>query len=107
MSEELEDLLKRFTIKPGSRVKKAVLSRFAETFEHGGEPEKKPGFWMKPIPVYVFLALLIAAAGISFIAGRSVSRPEVDSQFLSGSPEDPGESAGDEVTWVVTPADFI
>jgi hypothetical protein len=73
----IEDLLMRFRNDPSAHVKRAVLARYAERYgrgRHGATGATR--LWRKPVPLYVAAALVVVAAGLSFVGGQRFSRPE-------------------------------
>lgn len=74
---DIEDLLMRFRSEPSARVKRAVLARYAERYGRGRRGTAGAiGLWRRPVPLYVAAALVLVAAGLSFMGGRTLSRPE-------------------------------
>jgi hypothetical protein len=73
---DIEDLLMRFRITPGARVKRAVLSRYAEHYRPARGAAGTMRGWRRPVPLYVAAALVVLAAGLSFIGGQKLSRSE-------------------------------
>ena len=73
---DIEDLLMRFRITPGARVKRAVLSRYAERRGGARGAAGTMSAWRRPVPLYFAAALVFLAAGLSFIGGQKLSRSE-------------------------------
>jgi hypothetical protein len=74
---DIEDLLMRFRITPGERVKRAVLARFAERRGGAGAAPGRMSVWRRPVPLYAAVALVLLAAGLSFAGGQRLSRSEL------------------------------
>ncbi len=73
----IEDLLMRFRNEPSARVKRAVLARYAERYGRGRHVATGAiRLSRKPVPLYVAAALVVVAAGLSFMGGQRLSRPE-------------------------------
>ena len=73
---DIEDLLMRFRITPGARVKRAVLSKYAERHGRARGEAGTMSVWRRPVPLYVAAAFVLLAAGVSFIGGQKPSRSE-------------------------------
>ena len=69
----IEDLLKRFRSDPAPRVKRAVMSRYAELCGRRRSPADAERLWRRPVPLYFTLVLIIVAAGLSFVSGQQLS----------------------------------
>ena len=84
---DIEDLLMRFRIVPGERVKRAVLARYAERFgcPRGARGTKSV---LRPVPIYVAIALILLAAGLSFVGGQRLSRLELARDSSSAAIQD-------------------
>ena len=77
----IEELLKRFRSDPSPRVKRAVLSKYAERCGRRRRAADAEQLWRRSVPLYFAATLIVVAAGLSFIGGQKLSRRE-------GSPED-------------------
>jgi hypothetical protein len=73
---DIEDLLMRFRITPGARVKRAVLSKYAERHGRARGAAGAIAVWRRPVPLYIAAAFVLLAAGLSFIGGQRLSRAE-------------------------------
>jgi hypothetical protein len=73
---DIEDLLMHFRIEPGTRVKRAVLSKYMERYRSARVDTGAREMWRRPVPLYVAAALVIIAAGLSFIGGQKLSRSD-------------------------------
>jgi hypothetical protein len=73
---DIEDLLMRFRIIPGARVKRAVLAKYAERHGRARGGAGTINLWKRPVPLYLAAALIVLAAGLSFIGGQKLSRSE-------------------------------
>ncbi len=71
---DIEAELRRYRREPGAGVKRSVLSSYADSYRRGVAAGDRGGFWKRPMPLYAAAAMLVAAIGLSFLAGRYVSR---------------------------------
>ena len=74
-----EEILKRPECAPSEKVKRAVISRYAQTYQAA----KKTPFWRKGVPLYqtvaaVFVAALISAFSVGMVTGPE-PRPVIES----------------------------
>jgi hypothetical protein len=76
VKQDVEDLLVRLRVGPDARVKRAVLSRYAELYGRGRGEADGLGVWRRPVPLYVAAAIVLLATGLSFVGGLKVSRSE-------------------------------
>lgn len=103
----IEDLLKRFRREPSPRVKRAVLSRYAERFDRARGPAGRTPFWRRPVPLYFAAALIAVTAGLSFIGGQNLSREEGSPKDSSIVRQDTLTDAAPEQQWYYAPSDVF
>ena len=103
----IEDLLKRFRRDPAPRVKRAVLSRYAELCGRRRTPAVAERLWRRPVPLYFALALIVVAAGLSFIGGQQLSRREASPRDTSTVAQDTTTGAPLEQQWKYAPSDIL
>ena len=103
----IEDLLKRFRCDPSPVVKRAVMSRYAELCGRGRLATAAQRLWRRPVPLYFALALIVVAAGLSFVGGQQLSRREVSPRDTSTVAQDTTTGASFEPQWKYAPNDIL
>jgi hypothetical protein len=107
MKLDIEELLKRFRSDPSPRVKRAVLSRYAERYGGARETAGAVPFWRRSVPLYVVTAVLIFVAGLSFAGGRTLSRRGEDAGNASTIMQDTLIGGVPEQHWYYAPSDLL
>ena len=103
---DIEDVMRRHKPKVGTRVKRAVLARFSQ--RHGARSRRAAErFWMRPMPAYLAVSLILITAGASFFAGllSSDSEPRESATRFAVEEIDAAESV--ELEWEIAHADII
>ncbi|MFA4948314.1 MAG: hypothetical protein WC674_07395 [Candidatus Krumholzibacteriia bacterium] len=88
---DIENLLERFRSDPSPRVKRAVLSKYAERCGRTRGTADATRFWRRSVPLHFAAILIVVAAGLSFVGGQALSRRE-------GSPKDSSITMQDSLT---------
>jgi hypothetical protein len=104
---DIEELLKRFRSEPSSRVKRTVLSRYAERCSGAQEIAGAAKLWRRPVPLYFAAALIVVAAGLSFVGGQKLSRAERSAKEASAYVQDTLTGAALEQQWQFAPRDVL
>lgn len=104
---DIEELLKRFRSEPSLRVKRTVLSRYAERCSRARRVAGATELWRRPVPLYFAAALIVVAAGLSFVGGRKLSRAERSAQEASAYAQDTLTGAAPEQQWQFAPRDVF
>ena len=109
MSKEIdiEGLLKRAPIGSDPRVKRAVLSRYAQRYGKARGSAGMNPFWRKPVPLYLATALVLVIAALSFLGGRRFPRPEHAAESRATAAQDSPAGAGYEQLWHFTQRDAL
>ena len=104
---DIEELLKRFRSEPSPRVKRTVLSRYAERCSRTRGVAGAAKLWRRPVPLYFAAALIVVAAGLSFVGGQKLSRAERSAKEASAYAQDTLTSAALEQRWQFAPRDVL
>jgi hypothetical protein len=104
---DIEELLRRFRSEPNPRVKRTVLSRYAERCSRARGVAGAAELWRKPVPLYFVAALIVVAAGLSFVGGQKLSRAERSAEEASAYMQDTLTSAALEQRWQFAPRDVL
>lgn len=104
---DIEETLKRFEGHPGPDVKPAIMARFSRRFGIRRPVPHKTAFWKRSIPIYAAAVVVVAAAGLSFVAGRRTTV----AQQAPGAFREPGRAlnagAAPEIMWEAAPNDLL
>jgi len=103
----IEELLKRFRSEPGPRVKRAVLSKYAERCGRTRGAANAAPFWRRSVPLYFAAALIVVIAGLSFVGGQTLSRREGSPKDSSIIVQDTLTDAAPEQQWYCAPSDLF
>jgi len=104
---DIENLLKRFRIEPSPRVKRAVLSKYAESRGRArGTPHAAP-LWRRSVPLYFAAALIVVVAGLSFVGGQTLSRRQGRLPDASLAVQDSLLDRALEQQWYCAPSDLL
>jgi len=103
----IEELLKRFRSDPAPRVKRAVLSKYAERFGRGRTAAGAERLWRRSVPLYVAAALIVVASGLSFVGGQKLSRREGSPKGTSPAAQDTLAGTALEQQWYYAPSDLF
>lgn len=104
----IEESLKRSGINPGTRVKCAVLAKYAE--QYGRERREATdafGFWRRRVPLYAAAAFALVVAGLSFVGGQKLSQPEQSAARDAIHVQDSLANAEIERSWHYAPRDVL
>jgi hypothetical protein len=104
---DIENLLKRFRSDPSPRVKRAVLSKYAERCARPRETAGAAPFWRRSVPLYFAATLIVVAAGLSFIGGQTLSHREGSPKNSSITMQDSLTDAAPELQWYYAPSDLF
>ena len=104
---DIENLLKRFRSDPSPRVKRAVLSKYAERCGRTRGTADATRFWRRSVPLYFAATLIVVAAGLSFVGGQSLSRREGNPKDSSITMQDSLTDAAPELQWHYAPSDIF
>jgi hypothetical protein len=104
---DIEELLKRFRSEPSLRVKRAVLSRYAGRCSRARGVVGAAELWRRPVPLYFVTALIVVAAGLSFLGGQKLSRVERSAEEASVYMQDTLSGAAPEEQWQFAPRDVL
>jgi hypothetical protein len=113
---DIEDVLKRYRHKPDSGIKRSILARFADKTRLRVKPHQSglPGFWHRPVPLYLVAAQIIVAVGLGFFASRFVPVSKVGSETVQerSAHIEAGEQPLDaleteELSWEIAPNDLL
>lgn len=58
---DIEKILANCRVSPGARVRRSVLERFNSRFGTAGRVSRTAPFWMRPVPLYLAAAAVLAA----------------------------------------------
>ncbi len=104
---DIEDLLKRYRNDPSQRVRRAVMSRFRETYGRGEEVGRLTMFWRRAVPINLAAVILIIVSGLSFLVGLSIPREKK----AGGEPQVPLQQTEitdvQELKWEVAENDIL
>jgi hypothetical protein len=110
---DIEDALKKYRHKPGSRVKRSVLTRFADRTRHRVTPGIR-GLWRKPVPLYLAAAQIVIALAFGFFVAQILpfsklgSKPPQDRPLqVEAGEQSPDTIAAKELTWEIAPNDLL
>jgi hypothetical protein len=103
----IENLLKRFRSEPSPRVKRAVMSRFAERCGRSREAAGAAPFWRRSVPLYFAAVLIVVTAGLSFVGGQKLSGGERISKDSLMVMQDTLTDAAPEQQWYYAPSDIF
>lgn len=104
---DIEELLKRFRSEPSPRVKRTVLSRYAGRCGRARRVAGAAELWRKPVPLYFVAALIVVAAGLSFVGGQKLSRVERSAEESSAYMQDTLSGVAPEQQWQFAPRDVL
>jgi hypothetical protein len=107
MKLDIENLLKRFRGDPSPRVKRAVLSKYAERHGRMRGTADAARFWRKSVPLYFAAGLIVVVAGLSFVGGQTLSRREGSPKDSSITMQDSLTDAAPELQWYYAPSDLF
>ena len=102
---DIEKMLKKFSSEPSPRVRKSVLSAFAQAQRDSNSGPRAVPLWKRPIPLYLAAASLALFMALSFYAGRRSSPPAGEIPALNELRH--GGEAALEITWSVTERDLL
>jgi len=103
----IEELLKRFRSEPAPRVKREVMSKYAERCGRAQGTADAAPFWRRSVPLYFAAALIVVTAGISFVGGQTLSRREGSPKDSSITMQDTLTDAAPEQQWHYAPSDIF
>jgi hypothetical protein len=103
----IENLLKRFRSEPSPRVKRAVMSRYAERCGRSQKAAGAAPFWRRSVPLYFAATLIVVAAGLSFVGGQTLSRRDGSPKDSSMVMQDTLTGAAPEQQWYYAPSDLF
>ena len=104
---DIEDLLKRYRSDPSQRVRRAVMSRFRETYGRGEEVGRPTVFWRRAVPVYLVTVIIIIAAGVSFFAGWRIPQEKRTQEGLQEPLQKTEITDVQELKWEVAENDIL
>jgi hypothetical protein len=104
---DIENLLKRFRGDPSPRVKRAVLSKYAERCGRTRGTADATRFWRRSVPLYFAATLIVVAAGLSFVGGQTLSRRAGNPEDSSIAMKDSLPDAAPELQWYYAPSDIF
>ena len=104
---DIEDVLKAYRSDPSSRVRRAVMSRFRETYGRGEEAGRPTVFWRHAVPVYLVTIIMIIASGVSFFAGLSIPQEKRTQEGLQEPLQKTEITEVQELKWEVAENDIL
>jgi len=104
---DIEDAMRRYEAQPSARVKQSVLARFGAMRHAGTAHGSAPGFWKQRVPLYAVAAALVIVVGLSFAAGRSMSRAGDHGGSTTGPASEKSLTSSPAAEWVAAENDLL
>jgi hypothetical protein len=115
---DLEETLKQYRHAPDPRTKDAVMDTFHRTFAeepaHAAPARRRPGterravgFWRRSVPLYLAAAAVVAAMGLSFLAGVHTSTRNVGPVVSEPLPGTREAAAPPDIPWSIAESDLL
>jgi hypothetical protein len=104
---DIEALLKRLRTEPSPRVKRAVLSKYAECFGGARQDDRGTAFWRRPVPLYAAALIAVVAVALSVAGERMLARESRRARESSANVQDSLAAPELEQKWQFAPRDVL